>query len=250
MKRVCKGIAPQTLSDYAAANPQGTWEQMRDESNQAVNDCQNQAMRDQGNLCAYCEQRISLDGSRRRQIEHFHPKSDKSETHNWELDWNNMLAVCDGGKGDKENYQLPQNLSCDARKLDYKGYLLNPLEIPAYPNLFALDKSNGHLKANEVNCAAVEISGNEYATTSELVNYTIEILNLNCDRLVERRLQLVWNIEHNIKTIRDKGFSPSALPAKLIPRYFGYKWPEFFTTLRFCLGTAAEEYLKSIDYCG
>ena len=87
-------------------------------------------------------------------------------------------------------------------------------------------------------------------TTTELVNQTIKILNLNCNRLTEKRQLLVRNIDHNKKVLRKKGIPPADMYENLVQRYFQRKWPEFFTTLRCCLGPAAEDHLLSIDFQG
>ena len=265
MKRVGKSFpAPQALQDYALACPDATWEQMYDDNAQggyqAAHACRDQALRDQYGLCAYCEQDISLHC----QVEHFHPKSDKPGTRNWGLDWENMLAVCDGGSGSthekKKICPLPENLSCDAHKdrmiqtgklpAACEGNLLNPLDVPVFPNFFALDKGTGHLRPDEASCATVTISGNACGTTAGLVQRTIAELNLNCERLAEKRRLLVVNIDQNKKILRQKGVLPAAMPEKLVHRYFSEKWPEFFTTVRCCLGHEVENYLQSVRYQG
>ena len=76
------------------------------------------------------------------------------------------------------------------------------------------------------------------------------MLNLNCDRLASKRKLLVFNIEHNKKTLRQRGVPASDYAEKLVNRYFSMEWPEFFTTLRCCLGNAAEDYLHSANYQG
>ena len=263
MKRVCKNRpGPQVLQDYTQAYPDATWDQMRNDK--AAHDCRELATRDQHELCAYCEQKISTDDPLHCRIEHFHPKSDKTGMHNWSLDWGNMLAVCDGGsrasQEEQKTHPLPANLSCDAHKnhmiqmkklpATCEGYLLNPLDVPSFPNLFALDKGIGYFKPDEISCATVEIPGNACGTTAELVNRTIASLNLNCERLAEKRRLLVVNIDKNKKVLRQKGISSTEVPEKLISRYFSAKWPEFFTTLRCCLGPATEDYLKSMHYRG
>jgi len=116
--------------------------------------------------------------------------------------------------------------------------------------MFSLNKGTGHLKPDETSCSAVKIPGNKYETTFELVDRTIAILNLNCDRLAEKRITLVRDIERNKKRMRQKGVPSSEMPNKFADRYFAEEWPEFFTTLRCCLGAVAEDYLKSIDYQG
>jgi uncharacterized protein (TIGR02646 family) len=259
---------PQSLQDYAQDHRSATWQQMRNDNAgngaRTAGDCRSQAIRDQYGLCAYCERKISAEDPRHCRIEHFHPKSDASETHNWSLDWGNMLAVCDGGsvspKAERQMYPLPENLSCDAHK-DYmiqtenlpkacEGHLLNPLDVPAFPNLFAFDKGTGHLKPDDAACCGVMIPGNACETTYDLVSRTIEALNLNCERLAGQRRSLMVNIDKNKKTLRNKGILPIQMPEKLVNRYFCEKWPEFFTTIRCCLGQAAEEYLDYIHYRG
>jgi uncharacterized protein (TIGR02646 family) len=230
----------------------------------AVRDCREHAVRDQYGLCAYCEQEIAAHDALHCRIEHFHPKSDRTGTHNWALDWNNMLAVCDGGERTPAQkrtiHPLPANLSCDAHKnhalqsgglpVDCEGRLLNPLDITAFPNLFVLDKGTGHLDADDAVCRAAPMPGNKQASTSELVRYTIKVLNLNCERLATKRRLLVVDIDQRKKRLRQKGIPPADMPRKLIARYFSAQWPEFFTTIRCCLGQAAEEYLQSVDYRG
>ena len=53
-----------------------------------------------------------------------------------------------------------------------------------------------------------------------------------------------------MKKVRQRGVPASEYAKNLVNRYFNMEWPEFFTTLRCCLGIAAEEYLHSIDYQG
>ena len=268
MKRVSKSAPPQTLVNYASAYPGATWDQMRDDNTNdgytAARDCRIDAVRDQGGLCAYCESRISPDDPLHCGVEHFHSKADKGGNHNWSLDWQNMLAVCDGGskrtQEDKALYPLPENLSCDAHKdhmvnrgklaTKCEGFLLNPTNAPAFPNVFSFHKGTGCLSPNAECCEGVEIPGNAYESTTELISHTIEFLNLNCDRLVERRRRLVVNIDRNKKELRARNISPADMPGKLIQRYFSVKWPEFFTTLRCCLGATVENYLISIYYQG
>jgi len=124
MKRVIKGPAPKELSDYVSSFPDAGWNDVYDDNAhggyQVAHECRNQALRDQKELCAYCEQKISSRFPLNCRVEHFHPKSDKSGAHNWDTDWKNMLAVCNGGDRSSEDervfHPLPDNLSCDAHK--------------------------------------------------------------------------------------------------------------------------------------
>lgn len=156
MKRVVKGPEPPSLLDYRDAFHHSTWESMKDDAahhgDLAYQDCRAQALADQHCLCAYCERTIEPDTPHRYRVEHFHSKADRSGQHNWALDWQNMLVCCDGAEQEGSWAEpLPENLSCDAAKNyhEQRGHLaapveealLNPLELPAFPNLFWFDKA-------------------------------------------------------------------------------------------------------------
>lgn len=196
----------------------------------------------------------------------FPPKSDISTTHNWALDWNNLIGVCAGGSyryGTAPHTQEPlaQNLSCDAHKDQMiqsgkllekcDGWILNPTQLVASPALFQIEKSTGKLLPDLANCkAAPAWPGNQHPDTQALVQHTIEMLNLNCDRLCSVRLALVRDVERNKKKQRDQGFSKDQGLNNLASRYLHLRWPGFFTTIRICLGEAAESYLTGMAYQG
>jgi uncharacterized protein (TIGR02646 family) len=210
MKIILKGDEPKSLFTYRQSNPKATWDQMKEDGlnngRQAADDCRDQALADQEGLCAYCERKITKDRPNHCRVEHFHPKSDRSSTHNWDLDWNNMLACCDGGESEgSAESPLPDNLSCDAFKnhqinvrkklpLQCDGLIINPLDI-GYENLFDFDKGTGRLKANQTACDRITIPGNKLTNTFELVTKTIEHLNLNCERLARDRRTVVKDID-------------------------------------------------------
>jgi len=153
LKKINKTPGPNVLTDFADENPSKRWEDFKDEN--GGNDyrtIRQQIFNDQGGLCAYCETKVGVLSPHKQRVEHFHPKSDDSNsTKNWGLDWNNVIGVCIGGNdANKDQHPLPANLSCDS----YKNYLiskkrlseqcedhlLNPLKILATPSLFELDK--------------------------------------------------------------------------------------------------------------
>ncbi|HBT97193.1 MAG TPA: TIGR02646 family protein [Desulfobulbaceae bacterium] len=255
MKRVEKGQEPEALLAFRQQQPDATWDEMRNEDRGAAEACWRQAIADQHGLCAYCERKIDGWPAHKRRVEHFHPKSDSSPDKNWHLDWQNMLACCDGGeKEGSEQHPLPENLSCDAHKNhlsnekklppQVESELYNPLHLPAFPNFFAFDKRTGELRADAAACAQTSLDAAK-------LTRSIEVSNLNCQRLKDRRRkEIVFNIERNKKTLRQKGYLPEQVPAALVKRYFNGKWPEFFTTIRCCLGKAAEDYLRAVNYQG
>lgn len=75
---------------------------------------------EQHHLCAYCMRRIKNDGSSTH-IEHWKPLSKEKES---ALDYNNFLAVCDGGSGAAVSGR--RILCCDAHKGDTEELLVDP----------------------------------------------------------------------------------------------------------------------------
>lgn len=270
MKRVLKGTVPHALDFYARAAPQSSWEQMRNDPHfqgkQAYKDCRTDCITDQKGLCAYCEIDICYNDPLKCHVEHFHEKSDRTSSHNWALDWNNMLGVCNGGSNEFVTspgfYRLPRdaNLSCDAHKnqmvqqglllKNCEGWILHPLQLAAFPSLFRLQMSTGKLDPDPVACGDVSWPGNQHASVEALVQHTINMLNLNCDRLTQERLRVIRDIEHNKKRQRTQGFDPQQALSNLARRYLHVQWPAYFTVIRCCLGQAAEQYLHAIGFAG
>ncbi|MCP5168805.1 MAG: TIGR02646 family protein [Hahellaceae bacterium] len=232
----------------------------------AYDACRMKLLADQGGICAFCEMGIHDNDPLKCRVEHFHPKSDITPAHNWALDWDNLLGVCAGGSykyGTAPHTQEPlsQNLSCDAHKDQMiqsgklseqcEGWILNPLDIMANPSLFVIEKSTGRLLPDTAQCATLPAwPNNRHADLQALVQNTIDMLNLNCDRLSQARLALVRDIEHNKKKQREQGFSPQQGLSNLAAHYFRQHWPQFFTTIRICLGAYAESHLASIAFQG
>lgn len=271
MKRVLIGNEPTRLANYRIAEPQSSWQHLKADpflgGKEAYGDCRQQLISDQGGLCAYCEIDIRDNDSLKSRVEHFHPKSDVTVVHNWALDWDNLLGVCAGGSypynSEQGHYLHPtaENLSCDAHKDQMiqtgklpnqcEGWILNPNQLAAFPSLFKLDMSSGKLIPNAVTCtASLPFSDNEHGTVEALVEHTISMLNLNCDRLNQARISIIRDIEHNKKKQRAAGLTPQQGMTKLAQRYFSVHWHGFFTTIRHCLGPTAEAYLATIHFQG
>jgi uncharacterized protein (TIGR02646 family) len=271
VKRTSKEIEPDALRSYRNAVPHGTWVDLRTDAlwrgREAYDECRERSVRDQGGLCAYCEIDIHDNDPLKCRIEHFHPKSDLTAPLNWALDWRNMLGVCNGGSHPYVTAPgfhlepLVENLSCDARKdqqiqsgalsVSCEGWILNPLQLPAFPCLFKVRMFDGFLEPDSDACATKEPwTGNEHATVAALVQHTIDMLNLNCDRLMRARLVVIRNIEKNKKLQREQGFNAEQGLKNLAQLYFRRRWPQFFTVIRICLGRAAETHLQAAAYQG
>lgn len=262
MKKVTKTPGPNVLTQYAALHHVAEWEngfraQNRGQSYKTIREL---VFSDQGGLCAYCETQVASRPEHERRIEHYHDKSDRQtvRTHNWGLDWNNLLGVCLGGSDDESRrlHKLPINLSCDSHKEHLKsgvdtspeGRLLNPLKIPATPCLFTLNKRTGELIAEENNCAQVTIDGNQFASTLELVEHTIHVLNLNCDRLNKQRLAVLY--EYNRLIERARLSNNQLIFNQLAQRWLQKGWVPWFSTRRILLGKHAESWLMDNNYQG
>ena len=244
MKHCQKPPEPATLATYRQAQPQGTWEQMRNDPHHdgqtAYSDIKHTLTRYRRGLCAYCEMPIAdglddiaIDARKHEQrVEHFHPKDDHSGATNWAFEWANLWAVCLGGSQrppegvplDTTTYlpPLPENLSCDAFKEHQittgelppnpEGWLLAPQEVPAFPLLFQFSPDGAPEPGAQ--CASVTLTTNNYADTTTLVAKTIEHLNLGCTRLNRNRCIAKAQLEKRIR--RERSLAPGASPREVL----------------------------------
>jgi uncharacterized protein (TIGR02646 family) len=257
LKKINKTQGQDKLTPYALVNQMNSWKSFKGNKPDDARADKNLMLQDQEGLCAYCEANIGDLDPYQQSVEHFHDKSDDSNllNHNWGLDWQNVFAVCKGGETEGATYPTPDNLSCDRHK-EYRkdipaaceGYLLNPLDIIASPALFEFNKATLHLKPNLVACQSFTPIHNHHSTVEELVQNTIDILNLNCQRLIDSRQQVLNAYNKEIEKMRLVNNQNG--PAQLAQHWFGNKWPSFFTTRRSLLGQHAEDYLQIIQYNG
>ncbi|ENX12333.1 TIGR02646 family protein [Acinetobacter sp. CIP 64.2] len=260
MKKINKSLPPNPLTVFYSVSEHKhlDWEDFRLHLKaKSYDQLKEIIFQDQGFLCGYCEDSVINIDKSKTQIEHFHDKSDKDLTiTNWALDWNNVFGVCNAGVDEKEAHALPRNLSCDGHKNHIKnkskksasmeGEYLNPLEIP-YDLLFTFDKATGFLNPNLDICQTLHsYTPNNYRSFAELVQNTIDILNLNCDRLAQKRLTVLHEYNRLLKNARINK-NPQLLE-QLPQQWFQKKWPSFFTVRRCLLGVRAEKYLKENGY--
>lgn len=247
---------PACLEDFRKANPTATWDEFRNHNGGDNYASLRAELADgQGNLCAYCENRLREEN---RQVAHFHPKSDSSEETNWALDWQNLWLACKGGtqswmKGDPAEYlpPLPENRSCDEAKEDrvLDGIILAPNEIPTFPRIFRYKQD-----LNAITILPDEDRCREARIPVEKVQKTIDAFNLNCYRLSVARLELHREIERMVKRFREKSVDPKRLYTHLAERFLSRgpdgSWNRFFTFLRWRFGRIAEEYLETNGFEG
>ncbi|MAJ71100.1 MAG: TIGR02646 family protein [Alteromonadaceae bacterium TMED7] len=255
MKKVLKGAEPELLEAYRNSNSANTWVQFKRVAarKEAVSA---QLKHDQAGLCAYCEIKLlpkTHEGEADFRVEHFHPKSDTTIAHNWHLDWQNLLGCCHGGSQKNIVEEADRfgngDHSCDVPKgnKDLGAIILNPLHLPAFPALFAAERSTCKLKVNVHNCQSATISAAKAAAT-------ISELRLDSARLNRFRKTLLDEINRQLTQLIQTGLSVEAARTKLarilLNKDTQQHWPAFFTSVRSYLGSEAEVHLHNIDYAG
>lgn len=246
MKAITKSSTQTALAEFVQTCPEADWQAFRNYlAGNAYQIIKQQLGDDQDYLCAYCERALNRDMPHLQRVEHFHPKADTSSSHNWALDWNNMLMVCMGGSHkdemNHEVYPLPANLSCDAYKDHYittkklpencEDFLLNPLTISAQ-KIFEFEKATGKLTASS------ELQGERLI---HKVKSTIDALNLNCTKLCDERLLILNHYNKVVKQAKNSG--NHLIFKQLAERWLSQPCKGFFTTRRSLLAAHADAYL-------
>jgi uncharacterized protein (TIGR02646 family) len=261
MKKVVKSLEPEELKTYKQQyiTQFRRWEQAR-EARVKVGSGKNAKkvkikdvitstlIADQKGLCAYCEMTIHENFS----VEHFIPCHLSTKQKNYDLDWQNMLGNCSppGGllKEDLQNSQIPHEFPCCGKaKNEFipDGQLLNPLELPT-SRLFRFRSRDGEMMPDETACEQAGI-----AVVS--AQFTIDILNLNADRLKRHRKTVIDEINQEIFERQDEIDSQVLLEKQIASERLSNsknQWSKFFTTIRWILGEGAEKHLSSISYMG
>lgn len=247
MKNVLKSLEPEELKNYKNrfSSQFKRWNDLK-KNQVTLNAIRDTLASDQKGLCAYCE--MSLH-EKNRSVEHFIPRNQSTKENNYDLDWQNLLAIClpPGGvkEDDLQNSNLPHNSPCCGKKKDGDipdSRLLNPLNLPTL-RLFKFSSKDGEIRPDEIACLKAGIP-------IENVHFTIDQLGLNVTRLKDQRLVVIDEIE---KELDDETIDINDLEEKIAAEYFGNgrdNWPRFFTTIRWVLGAGAERHLMNIYYSG
>lgn len=241
MRRVNSLAAPPPrLAAYREEKPDvHDWETFRNEERGGYQELLEALVRNQNNLCCYCEiDLIENDQS----IEHFLPKSDERYAH-LALAVENLMASCGGGSlphyfdpederirtpdPDRFRRPLPDNLSCDRRKADDSPEdkaILDPTELPLATPVYVVASLSGKLSVHGEGCLRSEID-------VSIAAQTIDLLGLNCPRLVEARRDHFRALEEEYDTVDDPALRLAFARAVLTPDGDG-RLERFFTTNR------------------
>ena len=195
--RALNNPTPGLVGYLNAVGSTANWEDFRSHNSGAsYRELRDALTQNQHGLCAYCE--IEIKG-RRRQIEHVIPQSsDKTKA----LDIANMVASCMGGTvsvSDEDHYRMPlrHNMSCGPAKGNQNDEnFIDPRILPVLPSLIRVI-DNGLIEADKNAC---QLAG----FLPDHVTRTIEILNLNAERLRLAR-EKRWNgLEEELKQIEEE----------------------------------------------
>ncbi len=260
MKNFQKGEEPESLKNFRINHPDGTWDTKGTprfrSSNARYQSVIKQLKLDQSNLCAYCEIDLLEDpnpDSEDKRVEHFHPKSDTSGSHNWALDWNNLLATCHGGQvsqvADEDRYTFP-DVSCDIPKANkiLDDVILNPLDLPPFPLIFEFGTDDGSILVDQEACRQASIDPIK-------AQNTIDELHLDAGRLQKFRQALLDDLKDRLlMLIAEHGLDDSEAKAllaeDLLVKDDNNHWPAFFSTIRFYLLPESDLFLESSGYQG
>ena len=164
MKHIKKDQEPLSLTNYRLTIPSGSKINIENYNNyREKNDLRQSLLTEQGYICCYCMQRISINNMK---IEHWKPQTKYREL---QLDYKNLLGACKGGEGSS-----PQSQHCDTKKGD-EEITISPLD-------------------NHKNCEGLvkyRANGQIYSEDETINNELDKVLNLNMQTLVVNRREVI-----------------------------------------------------------
>ena len=197
----------------------------------------------QHGLCGYCEiGLVELD----RQVEHVVPQRGAQQGAGRTLDVTNLIACCRGGTNslfapdilaheDRYLKPLSRNQSCGQKKgREERDDLVDPRDLPPLPSLTRV-LDDGAIEADPEACTSAGVPANR-------VRVTIEVLNLNAERLrlARERRWTALNDEWG-DFLDDPELMHEAAKSELLPQ--DGRLRKFFTTSRCYFGLVAEQVL-------
>ncbi len=178
MIRYSKGPEPKALVEWRAT-PGVTWESV---TSRALHD---ELLRDQGDLCAYCQRRIRSGPS--MHVEHWRARS----THDADqLRWKNLLGVCSGASGGERH--------CDASRGN-AALFLHPVDGEGPSPIDALRYRDDGSVVPEHDAPA-----------QSSIATDLSLLRLDCESLRRSRKAVLDALRERLKR---KGFTPREVRA-------------------------------------
>ncbi len=176
MRYIEKNQTPEELINWKAReneNWRPTWENFQQPEKPLIHGI---LLQEQGYICCYCGGPVDLQESH---IEHLKPKNHYPEL---ALEYNNLLASCQGIKEDDQPSTIPEY--CGHKKQDWydEELMVSPLDINC-AEFFCYTEAGEILPASE-------LDENQQNAARE----TIERLGLNIDKLQRIRKQAIESI--------------------------------------------------------
>lgn len=190
MKQIIEGTEPVDLLKYRLSNDLNkSYENYHPKS-----PLKKSLLKEQGYICAFCMRRISESNM---EVAHWEPIKGNFGNTARQLDYKNLLASCDGNRGNPNKLQ-----HCNARQAD------NPLKI----NPADLDK-------NCENLIKYDSSGKIFSDDENINNDLQATLNLNVEILAKnRRVALSEVVEQLNKLFPNKEWSKAEL-TKIVSKW-------------------------------
>ncbi|MDJ0799763.1 MAG: TIGR02646 family protein [Calothrix sp. MO_167.B12] len=188
MKHINKNREPLSLTHYRSTIPSESREHKDNyDSYTEKNELRQSLLTEQGYICCYCMQRISIDNMK---IEHWKPQTKYREL---QLDYNNLLGACKGGEGSPPQFQY-----CDTKKGD-KQITISPID-------------------NHRNCEKLikyRADGKIYSDDETINNELNEVLNLNMQTLVNNRKEVWFSVIEQLNSKYPKKDWKSAIKREI-----------------------------------
>jgi uncharacterized protein (TIGR02646 family) len=162
-------------------------------------------LEEQGYICAYCMQKINETNS---SIEHIigqkYVEDEVELGKENQINYDNLLAVCEGKSCHKEEH-CDTNRSKFQNKYPQRKLFITPLENRIMQNIKFTSKGmifyDSFTEIKEVE----KLSDYENLSETENIKYDIQkVLNLNCDNLKQKRINLINALKIFTKNWSDK----------------------------------------------
>jgi uncharacterized protein (TIGR02646 family) len=177
VRHIRKGSEPHALTEHRLA-PHATYDNLEAAT---LAEMRGALAQEQGALCAYCMSRIEANSVR---IEHYVPRSDAEEGVQRQLEWRNLLGVCDGGEGKR-----PADQHCDVRR--------GNAALRVDPRHERITRSISYAKAN----------GRIASDDSVMDDDLNDRLNLNVERLCSNRRAAVSGFVAALEKLQPNSWS-------------------------------------------
>jgi len=172
MVYIRKGIEPHSLAEFRESTPDASYDGLPTDVKEDIRNC---LLAEQGSVCAYCMERVTLD---KTTIEHFYPQSEDRPR---DLDFGNMLGVCPGNVGSPYNMQ-----TCGCHRGN-ELLTINPHYRAYFDSISYLP--NGYIRS----------------TNTAIDNDVNNTLNLNVSFLVRNRKGALDSLKKELLSLKAKG---------------------------------------------